>query len=48
MNPYELQQLVTHGSQPQPVRFQGICTAVSTVTKQVGALLLLDSHKHIS
>ncbi|KAL0053065.1 hypothetical protein WJX82_000403 [Trebouxia sp. C0006] len=37
MNPYELQQLVTHGSQPQPVRFQGICTAVSTVTKQVYA-----------
>ncbi|DBA93225.1 TPA: hypothetical protein ACH3X2_003521 [Trebouxia sp. C0005] len=37
MNPYELQQLVTHGCQPQPVRFQGICTSVSTVTKQVYA-----------
>ncbi|KAL0033805.1 hypothetical protein WJX77_005727 [Trebouxia sp. C0004] len=37
MNLYEPQRLVMHNCEPQPVRFQGICTSVSPATKQVYA-----------
>lgn len=35
MSPYQVQQVVTQGGAPQAVRLQGVCTSVSTVTKQV-------------
>ena len=35
LSPYEVQQVVTQSGAPQAARLQGVCTSVSSVTKQV-------------
>ncbi|DBA91718.1 TPA: hypothetical protein ACH3X1_003314 [Trebouxia sp. C0004] len=45
MNLYEPQRLVMHNCEPQPVRFQGICTSVSPATKQASCACELQVQK---
>lgn len=43
---YGLHRLFTQSHEPHSVRFQGICTSMSTVSKQVGTVLCSASPAH--